>query len=249
MNRFKLGKLAPKEHPATLLLKDYVSAVPAPPAKVYREYMVPAQGWGMYANDEIGDCTCACIAHMEMLMSEHALGAVIYPLQEDVVKLYSTVSGYDPATGLNDNGAAITDVLEQWRTKGLSGRKILGWAQIDHTNIEAVKQAIWLFGAVDIGVNLPKSAMDQFQGGKPWTLVANDGGIEGGHSFPLFGYGSQGCNGNTWATRWGIDWDAFLKYCDEAYAVVTQDWITNLGRTVSGFDLAQIQADLNMLKA
>ena len=70
----KLGKLAPKAHPKTLQFSRYLKAgaPPLPPAKVYWEYKVPVGAWQMFGNDTIGDCTCACIAHMLMLVTPAA---------------------------------------------------------------------------------------------------------------------------------------------------------------------------------
>lgn len=246
----KFGKLAPKKNSKTLRFTKYLSpAIPAPPEKVWREYKVPPNLWGMYGNDTIGDCTCACIAHMLMLVTSHT-GTMVTPTKDEVIAAYSAVTGYDPKTGLNDNGAAITDVLNYWMNTGISGHKILGWAAIDPTNITAVKQAIWLFGGVDIGVNLPNSAMNQFNSNQPWSILPNDGGIDGGHSIPNFGYGSEGTNCITWAQRQGMEWDWFQKYCDECYAVITQDWINQATKqTPSGFSLETLQADLAALKS
>src|SRR5580698_5360811 len=150
----KFGKLAPKKNSKTLLLSKYLTTtlpatLPPAPEKVWREYKVPPSLWGMLGNDTIGDCTCAAIAHFLMLVTAHT-GTMVTPSVSDVLSVYSAVSGYDPATGANDNGAAITDVLEYWRTTGISGHKILAWAAIDPTNIPEVKQGIWLFGGVDI---------------------------------------------------------------------------------------------------
>src|SRR5579864_8544147 len=125
-------------------------------------------------------------------------GTLFVPTREEVITAYSAVSGYNPATGANDNGAAITDVLDYWRTVGIGGHKILGWAAVNPQSVLEVQQAIWLFSALDIGVNLPQSAMDQNSEGKPWNIVTPDGGIVGGHSVPLFGYGSQGTTCITW---------------------------------------------------
>jgi len=244
----KLGKLTPKYNKKTLFLDKYLSFdLPSPPERVFREYKIPDDAWGMMGNADIGDCTCAAIAHMLMLTTAHT-GSMIVPSEQDVITVYSAVSGYDPSTGLNDNGAAITDVLNYWQTTGIAGHKILGWAQIDQTNLVAVKQAIWLFGGLDIGVQLPASAMTQNQNGQTWDVVPDDGGIEGGHSIPNFGYGSQGTNCITWAARQGMTWEWFSKYCDEAYAVITQDWINQAtGKTMGGFDLNTLVADLKGL--
>lgn len=243
----KFGKLAPKPHRKTLKATRYMAQVPAPPEKVYREYKIPPGMWEMFANDSLGDCTCAAIAHMLMLVTAHT-GTMVVPTVDEVVKVYSAVSGYVPGDDSTDNGAAISDVLDYWQTQGISGHKILGWAAIDPTDIVAVKKAIWIFGGIDIGVNLPNIAMTQLNSGQPWDVVPDDGGIDGGHSVPNFGYGSQGTNCITWGQRQGMSWEWFAKYADEAYAVITQDWMDAQGKTPSGFDLATLQADLAALK-
>jgi hypothetical protein len=245
----KMGKLAPKHSEKTLLLSDYQDlSVPPPPGKVWREYAIPVGQWGVLGNADYGDCTCACAGHIEMLMTAHT-GSMYFPSLGDILAAYSAVSGFDAGPPVqNDNGAAISDVLEFWRVSGIAGRKILGWAQIDWQNINAVKQAIWLFGALDIGIQLPKSAMEQTNAGQTWEVLSDDGGILGGHSVPMFGYGSLGANCNTWGARQGMSWDWFAKYCDEAYAIITQDWINEATeKTPSGFDLATLQSDLAAL--
>ena len=245
----KLGKLAPKFNRKSLTLSKYLTSdIPAAPAKVYREYKIPENLWGMDANDRIGDCTCAAVAHLLMLATIHT-GSIVIPSTQQVVDMYSAVSGYNQQTGANDNGAVISDVLNYWQTTGLDGHKILGWAQIDHTNIEEVKQAIWLFGGVDIGVQLPNSAMSQFDAGQAWDIVDPDGGIDGGHCVCLFGYGSDGCTCVTWGQTQQMSWAWFSKYCDEAYAIITSDWIVQATqKTISGFDLSTLQHDLRQLQ-
>lgn len=237
----KFGKLPPKRNLKTLPLSRYVMDMPAPPLKVYREYKVPESLWGMDGNDQIGDCTCVCIAHMLMLVTVHT-GAMVTPTTADVIAAYSAITGYPQA---GDNGAAITDVLNYWRDMGISGHKILAWGSIDPSNLTEVRQGVWLFGGVDIGANMPQSAMDQFNNGQPWNAVSPDGGNVGGHSIPLFGYGADGGTVVTWGQTQQLNWDWWDQYVDEAYVVITQDWINAITKTTpSGFDLATLQADL-----
>jgi hypothetical protein len=229
----------------SLKLAKYLSAVPAPPKKVYWEYKVPADLWGMFSNDTIGDCTCACIAHMIMLATAHT-GKMVTPTVAEVVAAYSAITGYVPGNESTDNGANISDVLNYWQNTGIAGHKITAWAQVDQTNIQEVKQAIWLFGGVDIGIEVFQSMEDQFDAREPWDNPSGDD--LGGHSIPLFGYGSEGTTGVTWAALQQMGWPCFSKICSEAYAVITPDWINQLsGKTYSGFDLAQLQADLAAL--
>jgi len=245
----KLGKLPPKFHPKTLLLEKYTTptALPPPPKKTYWEYKVRPDSWPMYANDRIGDCTVAAIAHMIQNFTAHS-GGMVTPLEDEVVSTYSHLSGYDPKTGANDNGLAIVDVLNFWRTTGLSGSRIVGWAKVDHTSLDAVRQAIWLFGGVDVGANLPLNSESQFENREVWHVDSRNDDPIGGHSFPLFGYGRDGFTGNTWGQLQSMLVSWFEKYVDEAYAVVTPDWIVRAtSLSPSGLNLDELLRDLSMV--
>ncbi len=245
----KFGKLPPKFNRKTLRLSNYITGtLPTAPAKLWREYKVPPTAWGMDMNDTVGDCTCAAIAHMVMLFTAHT-GAMVTPTDDQVIAVYSAVTGYVPGDQSTDNGAAITDVLAYWQSTGIAGHKILGWAQIGLTPPQ-IKLAMYLFGAVDIGFNVPQSAMDQFQTGQNWDVVSPDGGIIGGHSVPLFGAGSAGFDCTTWGANQKLTNAFAAAYVDEGYVVVTQDWINAAsGLAPNQFDLATLQADLAAVRA
>ena len=257
---FKLGKLPPKKNPRTLLLSKYLlpqapGGLPTAPPKSYWEYKIPAGAWEMFGNDTIGDCTCAAIAHMLMCVTAHT-GKIVVPTLADVLAVYSAVTGYDPAQqqpdGSNptDQGAAITDILAYWRDTGIAGHKILGSAAIDVGNRAHVEQGNYIFGGVDIGFNVPQSAMDQVDAREPWDVVPDDGGIVGGHSVPIFGYGSQGATCITWAALQQMGWPFFQKYCDEGYVVVTRNWLNAAsGLAPNALDLDALTADLKIIGA
>jgi len=250
--RFKLGKLAPKPHPKTLLFSKYVSndaSLPRPTAKVYREYKTPPEAMQMFGNDTIGDCTCAGIANLIILMTVHT-GAVVIPTLDDVIGTYSAVTGYVPGDPSTDRGAAMTDVLAYMQSTGMSGHKILAWAKIDHTNQLYRELAVDLFGATYVGVNLPMSAQEQFGANQPWKVVPNDP-IEGGHAIIHPGYGRLGGDYVSWA-RWdqkaSSAWEA--QYIEEEYVIITEDWINQVTQlTPGGVDLATLQTDIKLLSA
>jgi hypothetical protein len=245
----KLGKLAPKFNPKTLLFKKYLKSLPEPTSQSWT-YKVPSNGWSMFGNDEYGDCTCASPAHM--IMEGSALtGRIHVPTLGEVLAMYEAICpGFDPVTDANDNGAAITDALNYMQTTGLGSHKILGWVGIDYSNIDEVKQAIYCFGHVTLGVQLPASAMDQFSAGQPWTVVNPDGGIVGGHCIPLFGYDPDITTCVTWAKAQAMTWEWFAQYCDEAYAAVTQDWVDGVtGNAPNTLNVKALLADLPALAA
>src|ERR1700690_4287507 len=86
-----------------LQLSKYTAALAPTPVKVYWEYGVKGP-WGMLGNDRVGDCEIARIAHMLMLFTAHT-GSMVIPTLDEVIAVYSAITGYDPATGANDNGA------------------------------------------------------------------------------------------------------------------------------------------------
>jgi hypothetical protein len=251
----KLGKLAPKVHPKTLKLSAFLKATapPPPPRKLWREYKI--QDWGMFANDTVGDCTCAAVAHMLMLVTAHT-GGIVIPELSDIMAMYSAITGYDPSKtdrhGNNptDTGAAVTDVLAYWQGTGIAGHKILGWAQIDQNNLTMRQQGMYIFGANDVGVDLPANAMDQFDDLQDWDVAANDGGIDGGHCIVETGYGSKGSNFVTWGANQKATNEWSAKYVDEAYVVITQDWINNAdGLAPNSMDLDALNAALTEIRA
>jgi hypothetical protein len=251
----KLGCLPrPAGVKAPLLMAKYLKALPPAPEKVYREYKIPDDAWQMFGNDTLGDCTCAAIAHMLMLVTAHT-GTLVVPELSDVIAFYSMVSGYDPSQvqpdGSNptDVGSDLPTVLNAWRDTGLSGHKIIQWTDIDPANLDNQKYGIYIFGATDDAVQLPNSAMDQFSAGQPWDVLPDDGGIDGGHSIPRFGYGSDGFACITWAKdqKGGTAW--WQKYLQESCVVITQDWLDADGLTPSGFAMDALLADLAALKS
>lgn len=245
----KLGKLAPKVHSKTLQFSKYLtSSLPEPAEKVYREYKTPKEAIQMYGNDEFGDCTCAGVANLLILATSHT-GEVVIPTLEEVLGLYSAVTGFKQGPPvINDNGAAMTDVLEYLRTTGLAGHKILAWAQIDHTNLLHRKIACDFFGATYVGVQLPYHAQQQFSKGEPWEVVKHDS-IEGGHAIVRTGYGAAGDNYVSWA-KWDQKASAAwsLQYVDEEYVVITEDWINQASQlTPGGLSLAELEQDISLL--
>jgi hypothetical protein len=83
--------------------------------------------------------------------------------------------------------------------------------------------ALWLFDAVGIGINFPGSAMDQFNQGKPWSVVPG-AQIEGGHYIPLVGHPTNDVwTCVTWGQRQTLTQQFLTTYCEEAWAYITPE--------------------------
>jgi hypothetical protein len=241
MVEFKGGRL-PNDPSKPRLTLDLSSAPPAP-ASV--DWLHQVDSFPMYGNDSIGDCTVAAAGHMVQAWTAAASTEVTVP-EAAVLAMYEAVSGYDPATGANDNGAVMQDVLNLWRKEGLGGHKILGFAQVKHADAGQVMAAIAAFGGIYIGVNFPGSAMDQFNAGEPWTVVAG-AAIEGGHAVNAGAYDPKTYKCVTWAQVQVMDDAWWAAYVEEAWVIITADWITVNGSTPAGLAVAALGTEFTAL--
>jgi hypothetical protein len=233
----RLGKhLGVVHDPRTLQLARYTAAVPKPPSSG----ATPMARLGtpqMFANDTYGDCTCAAAGHLEVAWLNHMLALT----DQDILDLYWR-------TGTQDTGRYPLDVLNEWRKNGLAGHKIGAFAKVDPTNRTHVAQAIWLFGGIYLGFALPKTAQHQ----KVWDVVNNGGpdakpGSWGGHMVDGVAWGSKsGIQIATWNEIVRVTWDFLATYCDEAYAVLSPDWLT-AGKSPQGFDIKTLAKDLGAI--
>lgn len=221
----KLGRLPNNPLKPRLKLSSFLSTqnYPTPPAKV--DYLSSIDYWPMYGNDAIGDCTCAAAGHMIQAWTFYGQHDEVHLLDQDIIRAYSAVSGYNPVTGGNDNGAVMQDVLSYWRKTGIGGRKIEAFFEVDINNATELKAALNLFGHVYLGIIFPESAMNQFDTGQPWDSVKGSP-IEGGHAID-WGYAENGQNHRvvTWGAVQEMTPQFFKDYVEEAWVVCDQDWI------------------------
>src|SRR5580704_3991068 len=129
-SKMKLGKAAPVHDPRTLLLANYIKAtLPPAPAQYAYATDIGASSWGMMGNDKLGDCTCAAAGHLIMEWTDDN-GKMVTPPDQSIIAAYSAITGYNPATGANDNGAVELNVLKYWRKTGIAGHQITAFAAL-----------------------------------------------------------------------------------------------------------------------
>jgi len=244
--KFHGGRLPPIPSKPRLRLAKYLAAEEVTPSSV--DYLSQVESWPMYLNDRIGDCTCAGAAHIIEAESTYGQGRTALVSDQDVLTAYQAVSGYDPETGRNDNGAVMQNVLSYWRKSGIGGHRILAFAEVDHDNLEQLHAALATFGSIYLGIHCPESAMTQFNEGKPWDVVLGSR-IEGGHAINAGWYDAEAANWKivTWGAVQEMTqafWDA---YVEEAWVVIAPEWLNETGRSPGGLDLQALGADFATL--
>lgn len=238
----KFGKLPPRTDRRTLKMARYLTpALVPPPAAV--SWFKAATDFGVMLNDDIGDCTIAALGHAIQIWTLNLAGEITVP-DADILAAYENWCGYDPSDPSTDQGGIELDVLNSWRNSNLAGHKLLAYADPSPNTKLHIQQAIYLFGGVYIGLNVPQSAMDQLNAGQPWTVAPDDGGILGGHAVFVPAYDADGLTCITWGLPQKMTWDFWNAYCDESHALLSQDWLSSKNLDPTGVNLAQLQNDL-----
>ena len=241
---YKLGKSKPTR--IAFKFKAYTKALPTPPATAGSHTSTDTH---MFLNDQLGDCVCAGAAHETIHWTSEA-GASAPIVDSNVVAMYEAVAGYVPGDESTDQGTDMS-VATSWRRKtGIpdsTGKRhqIAAYMSLTTKNILHLKQAIYYFGVAGVGINFPASAMDQFDAGKPWTVVSRSR-IEGGHYVAAVGYDADYVYVMTWGRLQKMAWSFYTKYNDETFVYLSTENLKN-GKTPEGFNLTQLQANLAAL--
>jgi hypothetical protein len=199
-----------------------------------------------------GDCVWAGSAHEEMQAGHDANRIVPTFDGKTVVDQYSAYSGYNPQTGANDNGSNVRDVLNWRQTKGLyddTGKiyKIGTYISLEPGNWQQLREASWLFESVGIGIQFPTSAMDQFNNGQVWSVVAGSS-IDGGHYVPVVGHWPGYWTVITWGKRQVATWQFIAKYCDEAWCYLDSERYNQVtGDTYNGYSSADLEKYITLV--
>ena len=242
---YMLGKNRPVIDDRTMRFGAFVKpALPSPPATV--TYGAKVTSWPMYYNDQYGDCTCAAAGHMIQNWTANAAAEVTVP-DASVLSFYEHFVGTPPPP---DKGCNMLSVLRYWRKAGVDDRKVLAFTSIDLKNQAQAQSACWLFGSIYIGVALPDFATQGDMLTVPW--VVPPGGPVGnaapnpnnGHCIPAVSYDADNLYVVTWGEIKPMSWAFYDAYADEAYAVISQDFIEANGLNPAGFDKDALLADL-----
>lgn len=234
------GKLDPVPLDGVGFITDYETAALPTVATSVASPNIPQYNWGMLGNDQVGNCTLAGAAHLDMAWNVEVDEHNTIPTTAEDEKEYFSM------TGGVDSGLAMTTVTTKWVKKGLFGYKVKAAAPVALTQI-ALKQSIQFYGGAYLGVQLPDSAQSQFHQGGPttWSVVAHSP-IDGGHCIIGVGFNPTGMLCVSWGQLLLAEWSWIAKYMDEAYVIVPDQFVeANKGPSV--LNLAALEADYKKL--
>ena len=241
----KNGKQKAKIDPRSLNLSNYFSEDSFRATPNQHDWTkIKRTDWGVYDNDRLNNCTCVAAAHMLKCWTANAKTESTIS-DDEILEAYSNITGYNAATGEGDAGAYTIDTLKYWRKNGIGPHKIKAFATVPHDNRDVVKTAIYFFGGIYVGLQLPKSILGQ----EIWSVLPGDLVDDrepyswGGHAVTILAYDEEHLTCVTMGIEQKMTWEFWETYNDEAYAIITDDFF-NGSETPSGLSLKAIQDDL-----
>lgn len=224
--QFKFGKLPPKIDKRTLMLK-HVLKKELPP--VPDRFSVDESCGAVfepcdYGNKKWGDCVIAARAVQTLRLEYFEQKKVVPITTDDCLNEYWKEQNALGNIGKPDDGLVMLDSLKAWRTAGWIAAEDLytihAFAAVNPRNKLQVQRGIFFLRGVQLGVQVPKSALDQFDHGLVWTVTETNSPIECGHCIALTGYDDFGVSCVTWGEETKIAWNWLKRYADEGFVVI-----------------------------
>jgi len=213
--------------------------------------LIDVSDWGMLANDKHGCCVFSDFGHVTRLAAAEG-GLIIKPTDEEVLQMYSEVTGFNPNDPTTDNGTSMAQAASYRRKEGVlvQGQRYkteayTSLATGSESFLTELEAAVYYFGSVDIGIEFPISAGEQFDKAEPWSVV-HGSKVDGGHCIPIIGRNDAG----NWVTvTWGrlqaITPQFLLEYCDESFVHLSKLPLRPL--SPEHYDYNKLQEELSKL--
>lgn len=244
--RVKLGRLPGAPRAQVPRLEHFIDrAAGKPPPSRVNWYDRAKRSLGrMYLNDELGCCVISGKAH--------ALGAWTANDSDSGGEVQATDAEirdqYRRWCGPGDDGCYIAHVLDRCMSEGFTanGRRyqLDAYVRVDHRNVELVKTALHLFGALSIGFSLPAD----WTGKAVWDV--SNSRIVGGHDVTPLGYDEKGVYVSSWGRVYLFTWRAWgdARYIDECYVLLDPTWTNNDRLAPSGVNVAALREAIDVLR-
>lgn len=257
----KLGRNKPTERERSLLARlPGISAYVRPEmftAPPLARYWSTADGTpygqrkrvSMFANDRLGDCTCATLAHQDQIAAQQ-VGEVSPLTDADVIALYER-SGYHSSDPSSDQGWTNIEAARAALEVGW----VSGFVRFDCTKRTELEIVVNEFGCAMVGIDLPVSAQGQMgtpESGKIWDSSPDgktDGaykiGSWGGHAVAVTDCDADGVTLATWGRFQRASWSFVATYFDDGdgIALLNRYW-RKRDLAPSGLRLDELEADM-----
>ena len=244
-NGLKLGKKAAR-HSIVYNFNDFFDAKKLPQAPAVFGHYGAVDHFFMLGNANYSDCVFAGAAHETMIWNVGAGRHRTPFLTKDVLADYSAVTGFNPKDPRTDQGTDMAAAAKYRQDVGVRDaqgvrHKIDCYLALKIGNLEQLVAAMYLFGAVGIGVQLPSGADSQFDNKQPWDVPAKPD-IVGGHY--VVGVGRNAADNLvviTWGRTQEMTPQFYERFSDEAVAYLSLDALDAKNLSPEGYDAVTLR--------
>lgn len=242
--RVKLGRIkSPHDDRDLRLSKLLKPNLPAPPFAGNYDRKVARKVLPIWGNDTVGNCAFAAQAAHILTWTANATGIPYTASTSEVNAAYSAVTGFTVGKPQTDRGTHLRDALKWWQNYGIGGYKITAYVRVNPSEVDLVKQAIWLFGGLYVGAQLPKRCQNSFGAWDNRGNAPEDRPNSwGGHAMSLAHYDAQGVYFKTWGRYQYATWAWWQRYVDEVWCVIGPTW-----RDASAYDASELDRMLESI--
>lgn len=250
--KYQLGKTEARPDAILFSFASYFSKpnLPTPP-KVFGVWQ---HFWNIknFQNDKIGNCVWAQAAN-ETASWYHDVGKWVEFMDEGVISDYSAATGYVLGNKDTDKGTDMGKASEYRRKTGIIDRygrrhKIDAYVKLRVRNFDDLVIAMYLFGAIGIGLLMPDYTQTDFDKKIPWDVKKHKK-IIGGHYVSGCGIDE---NGDIIIITWGryqrMTRKFFEKFNDESACYFSIERTINR-TSPEGFHAEKLIEDLKSLKS
>jgi hypothetical protein len=221
----------PAKNARALTFADHLTAIPAYPIVD----VAPGLSWPMDHNDTVGCCVIAGLDHALQTIYMTLDGAYQNWSDAEMLTCYRTQNpkfrSWTQGGTAADGGMDIQTFLEYL----VKQKVILGFAKVDHTNLDEVKAATYLGLALVTGETLTTKNLSE----QVWDYHRNDP-EEGGHATVAVGYDPLEQQ-VSWGALYSMTDSFFQHNVEEAWFIVTQAHIDHPAFR-AGFDINSFAA-------
>lgn len=262
--KVRLGKAHAVGRMSTLQFGEYFKKSDIKLPKKFNAYQkrtpIPVQDWG---NNEYGCCTIASQGVLSQYMERQEQKKTPVITAAEAVRVYKNMIVRKYGGVFQDMGAYEVDALNNWRNPDYTFRDSKGhpytidaYVKINHTDVEEIRQALYLSKAKGIKICFALPYAWSFRRDLVWDIPKGQSLTGayvpyswGGHSMTAIAiWDEQWLYGlpHTWNLPMGrISWEAVAVYADEAYLIIDSmnQWRKDTEKGAFAFN--KLAADVN----
>lgn len=212
--------------------------------------LCPADGDAL-GNLQFGNCVSVADYQVMRARRANAWSDEWKPTSADTLARYARLTGFDLATGANDNGTDTTKDMTDWATHGIATTQaldIIHWVTVDPKSVLSLAVGIANLGPLLVTLALPTEAEDTSLWAKP---PGNGAGWEigswGYHRVAVGAFEDQIRVVRTWGKDVTMHPDFWNRYVVAVDAGISWEFLDHTGLTPSGLNRDQLSADLEQL--